>query len=160
MALDKKITITKRGREALESELRNLIDVVRPEVIEQLKAARAQGDLSENADYDAARDKQASVEHRISEIENILSNCEVIDDRPLDSKVVSLGTKVTFKDLSDNTEHTVDIVGSVEANPLEGLISNECPIGSAMIGKHVGERVIIETSEPYEIEILNIALDD
>ena len=160
MALDKKITITKRGREALESELRNLIDVVRPEVIEQLKAARAQGDLSENADYDAARDKQASVEHRISEIENILSNCEVIDDRPLDSKVVSLGTKVTFKDLSDNTEHTVDIVGSVEANPLEGLISNECPIGSAMIGKHVGERVIIETSEPYEIEILNIALND
>ena len=160
MALDKKITITKRGREALESELRNLIDVVRPEVIEQLKAARAQGDLSENADYDAARDKQASVEHRISEIENILSNCEVIDDRPLDSKVVSLGTKVTFKDLSDNTEHTVDIVGSVEANPLEGLISNECPIGSAMIGKHVGERVVIETSEPYEIEILNITLDD
>ena len=160
MAMDKKITITKRGKEALESELRNLIDVVRPEVIEQLKAARAQGDLSENADYDAARDKQASVEHRISEIENILSNCEVIDDRPLDSKVVSLGTKVTFKDLSDNTEHTVDIVGSVEANPLEGLISNECPIGSAMIGKHVGERVVIETSEPYEIEILNIALND
>ena len=157
---NEEIIVTKEGYRKLNEELRNLIDSVLPEVIEQLKEARAQGDLSENADYDAARDKQASVEHRISEIENILSNCEVIDDRPLDSKVVSLGTKVTFKDLSDNTEHTVDIVGSVEANPLEGLISNECPIGSAMIGKHVGERVVIETSEPYEIEILNIALDD
>ena len=136
-------------------KLSNLINVERPRVIEELQLARSQGDLSENADYDAARDKQAQVEHRISEIENILSNCEVVDEKPLDSKVVSLGTKVTFKDLSDNTEHTVEIVGSVEADPL-----NECPIGLAMIGKHVGERTVVETSEPYEVEILNIALDD
>ncbi len=159
MAMDKKITITKRGKEALESELRNLIDVVRPEVIEQLKAARAQGDLSENADYDAARNRQAEVEHRINEIEDILSNSTVIDDKPVNTKVVALGTKVTFKDLSDNTEHTVEIVGTVEANPLENLISNECPIGAAMIGKHVGEKTVVNTSEPYEIEILNISLD-
>lgn len=158
MALDKKVTITVRGKESLENELRNLIDVVRPEVIEQLKAARAQGDLSENADYDAARNRQAEVEHRINEIEDILSNCIVIDDKPVDSKVVSLGTKVTFKDLSDGSISTVEIVGSVEANPLDGLISNECPIGIAMIGKHVGEKTLVNTSEPYEIEILNIAL--
>lgn len=156
---DKRIELTKRGKESLESELRNLIDVVRPEVIEQLKAARAQGDLSENADYDAARDRQAEVEHRINEIEAILANAIVLDDKPVSSKVVSLGTKVTFRDLSDDSETTVEIVGSVEANPLEGLISNECPIGSAMIGKHVGERVVVNTVEPYEIEILNISLD-
>jgi len=159
MALDKKVTITKRGKESLDAELRNLIDVVRPEVIEQLKAARAQGDLSENADYDAARNRQAEVEHRINEIEDILSNCVVVDDRPVDSKVVALGTRVTFKDLSDGTESTVEIVGSVEANPLEGLISNECPIGLAMLGKHVGEKALVNTSEPYEVEILNITLE-
>lgn len=156
---DRKIELTKRGKESLESELRNLIDVVRPEVIEQLKAARAQGDLSENADYDAARDRQAEVEHRINEIEAILANALVIEDKPVNTKVVALGTKVTFKDLSDNSTMTVEIVGSVEANPLEGLISNECPLGVAMIGRHVGEKALVNSAEPYEVEILNIALD-
>ncbi len=156
---DKKIELTKRGKESLESELRNLIDVVRPEVIEQLKAARAQGDLSENADYDAARDRQAEVEHRINEIEAILANAVVIEDKPVNTKVVALGTKVTFKDLSDGTNTTVEIVGSVEANPLENLISNECPLGVAMIGHYVGEKVLVNSQVPYEVEILNISLD-
>ena len=156
---DRKIELTKRGKESLESELRNLIDVVRPEVIEQLKAARAQGDLSENADYDAARDRQAEVEHRINEIEAILASAVIIEDKPVNTKVVALGTKVTFKDLSDNTTMTVEIVGSIEANPLEGLISNECPLGVAMIGRHVGEKALVNSQTPYEVEILNIALD-
>lgn len=153
-----KIELTKRGKESLESELRNLIDVVRPEVIEEIKAARAQGDLSENADYDAAKDRQAKVEHRIKEIEEILANAVVIDDKPVNTEVVALGTKVTFRDLSDGTEKTVTIVGSVEANPLIDNISNECPLGVAMIGKHIGEKTLVNSQEPYEVEILNIAL--
>ena len=117
MALDKKITITKRGREALESELRNLIDVVRPEVIEQLKAARAQGDLSENADYDAARDKQAQVESRISELENMLSHIEIIDTKKSGSKTVQIGSTVEIEFLDTQETSTYSIVGSTEADP-------------------------------------------
>ena len=137
-----KIVLTKSGKAKLEKELRELIDVIRPEVIEELKAARAQGDLSENADYDAARAKQAEVEGRIKQIEDILANAKVIEESTSD-KSVKLGTTVTLFDFSENEEVTYTLVGSVEANPLKGLISNECALGEAIFGKKVDDVVLV-----------------
>lgn len=158
MAKDK-ITLTKSGREKLEAELRNLIDVVRPEVIEELKSARAQGDLSENADYDAARSRQAEVEGRINQIEDILANSKVIDDKATSDKTVALGTIVTFIDLTDNSELTYEIVGTVEADPLKNRISNACPLGEALIGRHVGDIVTIKVAKPYDVKIKAINVE-
>ena len=107
-----KVELTKEGAENLEKELRHLIDIERPEVIESLQAARAQGDLSENADYDAARTKQAEIEGRIKEIENILANVKIISEKPR-TKGVALGSKVTIKDLTDNSVETYTIVWTV-----------------------------------------------
>lgn len=151
-----KIELTKEGAEKLEKELRHLLDIDRPEVIEALKAARAQGDLSENADYDAARDKQAEIESRIKEIENILANVKIISDKAKAGKVVGLGSVVTVKDLSDNTEAEYTIVGTVEANPIKGLISNVSPLGKAIVGKAVGDTVVVHVAQEYKVEILKI----
>lgn len=151
-----KIELTKEGEAALQKEYRHLIDIDRPEVIEQLKAARAQGDLSENADYDAARNKQAEVEGRIKEIETILANAVIIEDKPKNSKIVSLGSKVEIKDLSDNTVATYSIVGTVEANPTKGMISNVSPLGKAIVGKHIGDICVVRVAQEYKVEILKI----
>lgn len=151
-----KVILTKSGKTKLEKELRELIDHIRPEVIEELKAARAQGDLSENADYDAARAKQAEVEGRIKQIEDILANSRVIEESS-SVKIVKLGSKVTLHDCSDDSEVTYTLVGSVEANPLEGLISNECALGEAIFGKRMGDRVMVKAVHPYEVEIIKIA---
>lgn len=150
-----KIVLTKSGKAKLEKELRELIDVIRPEVIEELKAARAQGDLSENADYDAARAKQAEVEGRIKQIEDILANAKVIEESTSD-KSVKLGTTVTLFDFSENEEVTYTLVGSVEANPLKGLISNECALGEAILGKKIDDVVLVKAVVPYEVKILAI----
>ena len=107
-----KVILTKSGKAKLEKELRELLDHIRPEVIEELKAARAQGDLSENADYDAARAKQAEVEGRIKQIEDILANAQMIEESS-SVRVVKLGSTVVLHDLSDDTEETYTIVGSV-----------------------------------------------
>ena len=151
-----KIELTKEGAEKLEKELRRLIDIDRPEVIEALQAARAQGDLSENADYDAARTKQAEIEGRIKEIENILANVKIISEKTTKSKGVVLGSKVTIKDLSDDTVETYTIVGTVEANPLKGLISNVSPLGRAIVDKNIGDIVSVHANKEYKVEILNI----
>jgi len=151
-----KIELTKEGEASLQKEYRHLIDIDRPEVIEQLKAARAQGDLSENADYDAARNKQAEVEGRIKEIETILANAVIIEDKPKNSKIVSLGSKVEIKDLSDNTVATYSIVGTVEANPTKGMISNVSPLGKAIVGKHIGDVCVVRVAQEYKVEILKI----
>ena len=151
-----KIELTKEGAENLEKELRHLIDIDRPEVIEALQAARSQGDLSENADYDAARTKQAEIEGRIKEIENILANVKIISEKTTKSKGVVLGSKVTIKDLSDDTVETYTIVGTVEANPLKGLISNVSPLGRAVVDKNVGDIVSVHANKEYKVEILNI----
>ena len=150
-----KIVLTKSGKAKLEKELRELIDVIRPEVIEELKAARAQGDLSENADYDAARAKQAEVEGRIKQIEDILANAKVIEESTSD-KSVKLGTTVTLFDFSENEEVAYTLVGSVEANPLKGLISNECALGEAIFGKKIDDVVLVKAVVPYEVKILAI----
>ena len=151
-----KIELTKEGAEKLEKELRHLIDIDRPEVIEALQSARAQGDLSENADYDAARTKQAEIEGRIKEIENILANVKIISEKTTKSKGVVLGSKVTIKDLSDDTVETYTIVGTVEANPLKGLISNVSPLGRAIVDKNIGDIVSVHANKEYKVEILNI----
>lgn len=151
-----KVKLTNDGKEKLEKEYRHLIDVERPEVIEQLKVARAQGDLSENADYDAARDRQGEIEARIKEIENILANAEIIDKSNHNNKIVALGSTVEIKDLSDNTTATYKVVGTVEADPVKGLISNVSPLGHAIVGKRVGDVVIVRVAQEYKVEILKI----
>jgi len=151
-----KVELTKEGAEKLEKELRHLIDIDRPEVIESLQAARAQGDLSENADYDAARNKQAEIEGRIKEIENILANVKIISEKSKATKTVVLGSVVTVKDLSDNTTATYTIVGTVEAKPVEGLISNISPLGRAIVDHAVGDIVVVHVAQEYKVEILKI----
>lgn len=151
-----KIELTKEGEEKLNKEYRHLIDIDRPEVIEQLTVARAQGDLSENADYDAARNRQAEIEARIKEIENILANAKIIDGSSKSGKVVSLGSTVEVKDLSDNTISTYTIVGTVEANPIKGLISNVSPLGHAIVGKRVGDECVVRVAQEYKVQILKI----
>jgi len=151
-----KIELTREGEEKLQKEYRHLIDIDRPEVIEQLTVARAQGDLSENADYDAARNRQAEIEARIKEIENILANAKIIDSATKSGKVVSLGSTVELKDLSDNTVATYTIVGTVEANPIKGLISNVSPLGHAIVGKRVGDECVVRVAQEYKVLILKI----
>ena len=150
-----KIELTREGEEKLQKEYRHLIDIERPEVIEQLTVARAQGDLSENADYDAARNRQAEIEARIKEIENILANAKIIDGNK-GGKVVSLGSVVEVKDLSDGTVSTYTIVGTVEANPIKGLISNVSPLGHAIVGKRVGDECVVRVAQEYKVQILKI----
>ena len=151
-----KIELTREGEEKLQKEYRHLIDIDRPEVIEQLTVARAQGDLSENADYDAARNRQAEIEARIKEIENILANAKIIDGASKHGKVVSLGSTVEIKDLSDNSVATYTIVGTVEANPIKGLISNVSPLGHAIVGKRVGDECVVRVAQEYKVLILKI----
>ncbi len=153
-----KVILTKDGEAKLTAELRQLIDVTRPEVIEQLSFARAQGDLSENAEYDAARARQAEVEGRIKQIEDILAVATVIDDTPTSAKTVALGTKVTILDFSDNVTVEYRIVGTVEADPLNNRISNASPLGEAIIGKHVGDKVMVKVAKPYQVQIVRIDL--
>ena len=152
-----KIALTKSGYEKKEKELRELIDVIRPQVIEELKAARAQGDLSENADYDAARAKQAEVEGRITELENILQNAEIITEGSSKEKKVRLGSTVEILDLSDNETATYRIVGSVEANPFQGSISNECALGAALIGAKANDIVHVKADTPYDVKVVKIS---
>ncbi|MEF9962572.1 MAG: transcription elongation factor GreA [Erysipelotrichaceae bacterium] len=155
----KKVLVTKEGLDDLLKEQDNLIHVVRKEVIKELQEARAQGDLSENADYDAARDHQARVEARIRDLESMLSNVELIDekDKKTNSKTVSLGSKVKIKDLSDESEEEYTIVGSVEADPLNGKLSNMTPLANALMDHKVNEVVRVENvEEPYSVKIIEL----
>ena len=151
-----KIELTKEGEEKYQKELRHLIDIDRPALIEELAAARALGDLSENADYSAAKTKQGEIDRRIKEIENILINAVIIDDKKSNSKLVSLGNTVTIKDLSDGSELKLKIVGTVESNPVLGFISNVSPLGKAVIGKKVGDVCTVKVAQEYQVEIVKI----
>ena len=153
-----KVYVTIDGYNELKNEHYNLIHVVRQEVREELAAARSQGDLSENADYDAARDHQAKVEARILELEAMLENIEIIDEHQTGkgSKVVRLGSSVTLMDLSENTEATYTIVGSVEADPFNGRISNVCKVAKAILEHREGDIVHIECDEPYDVKIVKV----
>ena len=142
---EKKNILTYEGLKKLEDELHDLKVVQRKEVAEKLKEARAQGDLSENAEYDAAKDEQRDIEARIEDIEAILKNAEVVLEDEVDSKKVGVGSKVKILDKELKEEMEFKIVGSAEANSLKGKVSNESPVGKALIGAKKGDTIEVET---------------
>ena len=142
---EKKRILTYTGLRALEEELENLKVVRRKEVAVKIREAREQGDLSENAEYDAAKDEQRDIEARIEELENILKNAEVVVEDEVDFDKINIGCKVRILDIEFNEELEYKIVGSTEANSLKGKISNESPVGKALIGKKKGDVVQVET---------------
>ncbi|MDO4663802.1 MAG: transcription elongation factor GreA [Erysipelotrichaceae bacterium] len=152
-----KIFVTQEGLEELRAELENLVHVVRPEVIVELQEARAQGDLSENADYDAARDHQARVEGRIKELESLIKNAQIIEEGEGGTKTVRLGSTVTIKDNTDGSTMTFSIVGTIEADPFNNKISNETPLVKAILDKRPGDTVEVKgVEEPYEVTIESV----
>ncbi|MBR2055983.1 MAG: transcription elongation factor GreA [Mycoplasmataceae bacterium] len=151
---DSKILLTKEAIKELRDELKILIEVKRPEVIQEIKDARAQGDLSENAEYDAARDKQALIEDRILEIETTLENAQEIKAYKKD--IVSIGSIVVLKNKFSNEKETYSIVSTYETDPFENKISNKSPLATALIGKTKGDIVMVEAPIKYEVEILDI----
>ena len=145
MAQEKVFPMTQAGKEKLEQELEHLKTVVRKEVVERIKIARSFGDLSENSEYDAAKDEQAFVEGRITTIENMIRNARIISEDELSKDAVSLGSSVTFVELPEGDEETYTIVGSAEADPFEGKISNDSPIAKSLLGRKVGDQVSVQT---------------
>ena len=143
--MTKKNILTSEGLKKLETELEDLIVVKRKEVAQKIKEAREQGDLSENAEYDAAKDEQRDIEARIEEIEKILKNAEIVDEDEVNLDTINIGCQVRILDCEFDEELTYKIVGSTEANSLKGKISNESPVGRALLGKKVGEMVSVET---------------
>ena len=141
----KKNLLTREGLKKYEDELHQLKVVKRKEVAQKIKEAREQGDLSENAEYDAAKDEQRDIEARIEELEKILKNAEVVVEDEVDLDKINIGCKVRILDLEYNEELEYKIVGSTEANSLKGKISNESPVGQALMGKMVNDVVEVET---------------
>ena len=142
---DKKHNLTYAGLKQYEDELQNLKVVKRKEVAQKIKEAREQGDLSENAEYDAAKDEQRDIELRIEELEKLLKNAEVVVEEEIDVNKINIGCKVKLLDVEYDEEMEFYIVGSTEANSLQNKISNEAPVGRALIGKSVGDVVDVET---------------
>ena len=150
--------ISKSGYDKLKEELDYLVGVKRAEMAQKLKEARAQGDLSENAEYDAAKDEQRDIEARIEELEKLLKNVEVVGQDEVDADTVGIGSRVKLYDVEMDEEVEYTIVGSTEADALNGKISNESPVGAALIGSKVGETIVVETiSGDLEFKILEIA---
>lgn len=153
----KKNILTYEGLKKYEDELENLKVVKRQEVAQKIKEARAQGDLSENAEYDAAKDEQRDIEARIDELEKILKNAEVIVEDEVDLDKINIGCQVKILDIEMNQELDYKIVGSTEANSLKGKISNESPVGRALIGAKTGDIVRVEIpGGELEYQVLEI----
>ena len=156
MAVEKKI-LTYAGLRALEDELENLKVVKRKEVAVKIREAREQGDLSENAEYDAAKDEQRDIETRIEEIEKILKHAEVVVEDEVDLDKISVGCTVLLYDKEFEEEVEYKIVGSTEANSLAGKISNESPLGKALMGHKVGDNIEVNAQAGViEYEVLKI----
>lgn len=136
--------MTVEGEAQLQKELEKLTQQKRPEVVERIKIARGYGDLSENSEYSSAKEEQSIIESRIKTIENMLDNVELIDDNKIDKDEVSIGRIVKFKELPDESPEEYEIVGSAEADPLNGKMSNDSPIAKCLIGKKVGEEVEVD----------------
>ncbi|MDO4620536.1 MAG: transcription elongation factor GreA [Lachnospiraceae bacterium] len=153
----KKNIMTRAGLKKLEDELNDLKVNKRSEISKKIGEAREQGDLSENAEYDAAKDEQRDIEARIEEIEEILKHAEVIDEEEANTDTVNIGCKVTVYDFEFDEELDFSLVGSTEANSMMGKISNESPVGMALIGQSVGDIVEVELGdEVSKYKILNI----
>ena len=158
MAEMKKNILTYEGLKALEDELQDLKVNRRKEVAQKIKEAREQGDLSENAEYDAAKEEQRDIELRIEEIDKILKNAEVVVDEDIDASAINVGCKVKIKDLEFDEEMEYRIVGSTEANSLKGKISNESPVGRALLGAQKGDVVEVETPAGFiKYEVLDFS---
>jgi len=145
MVSEKKFPMTASDKKKLEEELEFLKTVKSKEVVERIKIARSYGDLSENSEYDSAKEDQAFVEGKISTLESMIRNSVIITENEMNTDEVQLGKTVTFKELPDGDEETYTIVGSAEANPIEGLISNDSPIAKGLIGRSKGDEVKIMT---------------
>ena len=153
----KPVVLTSEGLYKIEKELEQLKTVRRKEVSEKIKVALSFGDLSENSEYDEAKNEQAIVEARINEIEQMMKNVSVLDEDGISTETVGVGSKITVKRLSNGKVDTYKIVGSTEAAPLEKKISDESPVGKAMLGHKAGEKVEVETpSGVIEYEIIKI----
>ena len=149
------VYLTQEGLDDLKKELDDLINVRRPENIQAIKEARSLGDLSENAEYDAARNEQAQIEARISQLEKMLENVSIISD--VNTDTVGIGNTVSIKYVEDDDEEEYKIVGSQEADPFESKISNESPIAQALFNHKVGDIVTVESPNGnYEVEIIDI----
>ena len=157
MSTEKQFPMTVAGKQKLQDELTSLITVKRKEVVERIKIARSFGDLSENSEYDSAKEDQAFVEGRISTLESMIRNAVIIEEEG-NNDIVSLGKTVTFIEFPDGDEETYTIVGSAEADPLEGLISNDSPIAKGLLGKTVGDQVkILTPGGEMEVEVKTIS---
>lgn len=142
----KEVILTYEGLKKLEEELEQLRGPKRMEIKERIKVALSFGDISENSEYDEAKNEQAQLEERIAKLEMVLRNAKLIDDEEISTDVVSIGSRVVVNDLEYDEEMEYTIVGSAEANPFEGKISNESPVGSALLGKKKGD--IVEVQVP------------
>lgn len=143
MAKDETFPMTAEGKKNLEAELEDLRLNQRPQIIERIKIARSYGDLSENSEYEAAKNEQSMLESEIAKVEHMLQYADVVDSSELEDDVVNVGKEVTFKELPDEEPETYQIVGSAESDPLSGNISNDSPIAKALLGHKVNEEVII-----------------
>ena len=152
------IKMSASGLKAMQDELEYLKTVRRKELAEEIKEARSHGDLSENSEYDEAKNTQGLVENRITELEQMVKNAVIIDESELSVDSVSVGTHVSIKMIGDDEAEEYDIVGRTEADPLNGKISDESPVGHALLGKAVGEKaeVLLPSGHTVEYEVLAI----
>lgn len=156
--VEKTYPMTLEGKAKLEQELEELKTVKRGEIIERIKIARSFGDLSENSEYESAKDEQAFVEGRINTLESMIRFAQIIDTDNVDSDEISIGKTVTFVELPDDEEEEYTIVGKAEADPFSGKISNDSPIAQALIGKNVGDVVSIATpGGSMEVKITKVS---
>lgn len=158
--VEKKMLFTKTGIQKVEDELQELKVVKRKEVAEKIKQALAFGDISENSEYDEAKNEQAQIEERIAKLEAMLRNAEIVDETQISRDSVSIGSKVKVLDLEFDEEIEYEIVGSVEADPIGLKISNESPVGSALIGGKIGEEIEVQIPDGItKYKILDIKFD-
>jgi transcription elongation factor GreA len=156
---DKETFVTEEGLQKLKDELDHLITEKRKEVVERIKMARSFGDLSENSEYDAAKDEQAFVEGRISQLENTIRNAKIIDTTNAEGDVVSIGKTVIIQELPDGEKEEYSIVGSTESDPLSGKISNDSPMAQSLLGKQVGDEVSVQTpGGEMKIKVIEVRL--
>ncbi len=158
VGLNKEYPMTQEGFEKLEKDLEYLKTVKRPEVVEKIKVARSFGDLSENSEYDAAKDEQGFVEQEISKIEEMIRYAKIIEDSK-DNTTVQIGKTVTFVELPKGDEEVYKIVGSAEADPFEGKISNESPIAQALIGAKIKDEVNVPLPNGNEMKVKITKID-
>lgn len=157
MSTEKQYPMTVAGKKKLSDELEFLKTVKRKEVVERIKIARSFGDLSENSEYDSAKEDQAFVEGRISTLESMIRNAFIIEEDEKNNDIVSLGKTVSFIEIPDGDQETYTIVGSAEADPIEGLISNDSPIAKSLIGRSVGDQVkVLTPGGEMDVKIVSI----